>query len=511
MAICGDITMTDPGRLGNSRNDSSPTLRELAAILFRQSRCVLAAFVVVFAATLLYGVFSPRYEAHFKVLLRHGRSDPVVSSQPARPDFTRPAVSEEELNSEVELPRDESLLRQVVVQAGLVSPGDVVAVRSAAVERAVRKLARALTVEPLRKSNLIQVRYQGSEAQEAANVLATLSTFYLRKHVELQRPSGEVQFFEKQTAAFENKLAQSEAELVRFARDRDVASPALERDIALQKLGEAEATYRQLDQEHVESERRASSLQAQLKSFPSRSVTLKRWADNAQLLEKLKTHLLDLQLKRTDLLTKYEPSYRLVQEVDREIEETRQSIGAEALTPVRDETTDKDPNYEWARMELEKTQVQVESVRARQARASIQIATLRQSAEQMQSDAVAQQHLIRSAKADEDNFLLYQQKLEEARIGDALDERRILNVAVVEPPVAPALPVHSMLLWFALSIGLAVPASLSAGFLAEYFDPTIRTAIEASDFLGAPTLAWLPEVRKSGTGSAILEFRSTER
>jgi len=42
--------------------------------------------------------------------------------------------------------------------------------------------------------------------------------------VELQRPSGEVQFFEKQTAAFENKLAQSEAELVRFARDRDVAA-----------------------------------------------------------------------------------------------------------------------------------------------------------------------------------------------------------------------------------------------------------------------------------------------
>jgi uncharacterized protein involved in exopolysaccharide biosynthesis len=498
--------MAEAGRLGNSRNDSSPTLRELATILFRQFRFVVAAFVVVFVATLLYAVFTPRYEAHFKVLLRHGRSDPVVSSQPARPDFTRPAVSEEELNSEVELLRDENLLRQVVVQAGLVAPGAVVAGRSVAVERAVRKLARALTVEPLRKSNLIQVRYQGSEAQEAANVLSTLSTFYLRKHVELQRPSGEVQFFEKQTVAFENKLDQSEAELARFARDRDVAAPALERDIALQKLGEAEANYRQLDQEHVESERRASSLQAQLKSFPSRSVTLKRWADNAQLMEKLKTHLLDLRLKRTDLLTKYEPSYRLVQEVDHEIEEARQTIAGEALTPVRDETTDKDPNYEWARMELERTQVQEESVRARQARASIQIATLRQSAEQMQTDAVAQQHLIRSVKADEDNFLLYQQKLEEARIGDALDERRILNVAVVEPPVAPALPVHSMFLWFALSIGLAVPISLSAGFLAEYFDPTIRTPVEASDFLDAPTLAWLPEVRKSGTGSAVLRF-----
>lgn len=498
--------MAEAGRLGNSHSKSPPTLRELAAILFRQSRFVVVAFALVLLATFFYALFSPRYEAHLKVLLRHGRSDPVVSSQPASPDFTRPAISEEELNSEVELLRDEGLLRQVVVQSGLVPPGDAVAGRSEQVERAVRKLARTLTVEPLRKSNLIQVRYQGSGAQEAANVLATLSLFYLRKHVELQRPSGEVQFFEKQTTAYENKLDQSEAELVRFTRDRGVAAPALERDIALQKLGEAEAAYRQIDQDQVESERRATSLRAQLKSLPARSVTLKRWADNPQLLEKLKTHLLELQLKRSELLTRYEPTYRLVQEVDREIEEARQSIAGEALTPVRDETTDKDPNYEWARMELEKTEVQEESLRTRQARASVQIATLRELAGQMQSDAIAQQSLIRGAKADEDNFLLYQRKLEEARIGDALDERRILNVAVVEPPVAPALPMHSTLFWFAISFAVALPASIGAGFAAEYFDPTIRTPEEADDLLEAPVLAWLPEAHKAAAGLAILHF-----
>jgi uncharacterized protein involved in exopolysaccharide biosynthesis len=125
----------------------------------------------------------------------------------------------------------------------------------------------------------------------------------------------------------------------------------------------------------------------------------------------------------------------------------------------------------------------------------------------MQSDAVAQQHLIRDAKANEENFLLYQRKREEARIGDALDERRILNVAVVEPPVAPALPVHSMLFWLAVSLGLAVPTSLGAGFTAEYFDPTIRTPGEAGDLLEAPVLAWLPEAQTPVAGFAILPFR----
>jgi len=439
--------------------------------------------------------------------LRRGRSDPVVSAQPAGPDFTRPAISDEELNSEVELLRDETLLRQVAVQAGLVAPRDVVEGRSEQVERATRKLSRALTVELLRKSNLIQVRYQSSSPQEAANVLSTLSMFYLRKHVELQRPYGEVQFFEKESTSSENKLQEAEAELVRFTKDRGVAAPALERDITLQKLGEAEAGYRELEQERVECQRRAIALHGQVKSFPTRSVTLKRWADNSQLLEKLKTHLLELQLKRTDLLTRYEPTYRLVQEVDREIAETNQSIAGEALTPVRDETTDKDPNYEWARMELEKTEVQQESLRERQARAATQIVRLRETATTLQSDAIAELQLIRTAKADEENFLLYRRKLEEARIGDALDARRILNVAVVEPPTVPALPQRSMFFWMVLSLGLALPAGIGAGFAAEYFDPTIRTPHEADLLLEVPMLAWLPAERRAAA-PVILQFLS---
>ena len=482
------------GQIGNPRTTPSPTLRELAAILFRQVRLAAGCFAFVFLATLFYALVSPRYEAHMKLLLRRGRSDPVASPQPTSPaDFTRYEISEEELNSEVELLRDEDLLKQVVQSTGLGPAGTVDTERTPKVERAVRKLARSLTVEPVRKSNLIQVRYRATDPQEAVRVLAALSTVYVRKRTELQRPSGEFQFFETQTAESRRRLHQSEAQLVRFTRTRGVAAAALERDIALEKLGEAEASYRQIGQERVETGRRIVSLREQLKSFPARSVAQKHWADNPQLLEKLKTHLLELQLKRTELLTRFQPSYRLVQEVDRQIDETRQSITAEALTPVRDETTDKDPNYEWARMELEKAQVQWESLQAREAAASGQIAALRGLAQRLQSDMVSQQDLVRAAKAEEDNYLLYLRKREEARIGDALDERRILNVALVEPPVAPVLPVHSVLFYFCLAFGLALAFSIGAAFTADHLDPTIRTPVEAHSLIEAPVLAWLPE------------------
>ena len=63
-----------------------------------------------------------------------------------------------------------------------------------------------------------------------------------------------------------------------------------------------------------------------------------------------------------------------------------------------------------------------------------------------------------------------------------------------------------MLFWFAIAIGLALPAGIGAGFTAEYFDPTIRTLSEANNLLDAPVLAWLPQPEGPVARSAILQI-----
>jgi uncharacterized protein involved in exopolysaccharide biosynthesis len=143
-------------------------------------------------------------------------------------------------------------------------------------------------------------------------------------------------------------------------------------------------------------------------------------------------------------------------------------------------------------MEMEKAQVEEDGLRARQSDAAVQVASLRKMTQQLQSDSVDQQDLMRAAKADEDNYLLYLHKREEARIGDALDERRILNVAIVEPPVAPALPQHNIFVYFLLAFGLAMAFSVGVAFTTEYYDPTVRTPGEAQRLMEVPVLAWLP-------------------
>jgi len=206
---------------GSSRTTLSPTPRELAATLFRRPCLVAASFGFVLLATMLVVVLSARYESHFKVLLRRGRFDPRVSSQPASPmDFTRPDITEEELNSEVELLSDEDLLKQVVKMVELVPADTPDSERPAEIEHAVRKLSRRLDVEALKKSNLIQVSYKDTDPERAARILSALSTVYVRRHMNLQRPSGEIQFFDQQTAESEKRLRHSEAELVHFTRAR---------------------------------------------------------------------------------------------------------------------------------------------------------------------------------------------------------------------------------------------------------------------------------------------------
>jgi len=100
--------------------------------------------------------------------------------------------------------------------------------------------------------------------------------------------------------------------------------------------------------------------------------------------------------------------------------------------------------------------------------------------------------LLSDLKEAEDKYLLYVNKREEARIGDALDQGGILNVAIAEQPTIPLQPVHS---WLTLAMaGIAFGGFLSVGaaFVADYLNPSFRTPDEVTGYLGEPVLASFP-------------------
>lgn len=484
-----------PRRVGSP----SPTARDIAAVFFRQKRLFSISFVGIFLAVLLYGWLAPSYQAEMRILVRRGRVDPVVTPAPTRPpEFTREPVTEEELNSEAELLRDHDILREVVQQAhlepkasrwlGIVrdqSPG-------ARMERAVRRLSNRLDVAALKKTTVITVNYRSSSPDKAALVLQALAKAYLRRHEEVRRPSGEFHFFDQQTKLARQDLENSETQLISFGRNEGVVSASLERDLALQKLSDTAGSELKTRVSLAETQQRIESLQAELGALPARTTTEIRNMDNPQLLEKLKSKLLELELKRTDLLTKFQPSYRLVQEIDEQIAEAKEAIAAQDQLPVRDETTAPDPNHEWAHSELIKSQVELAALSARAKADSTMLTSYRDTAQQLGEQAIEQDELLQDFHEAEAKYLLYAKKREEARIGDALDRGGILNVTIAEPPTTPSLPQRSEWAYGFIGLVLGGVSSTGLAFAADYSSPLLRTPDEVSLYLHAPVLASLP-------------------
>jgi succinoglycan biosynthesis transport protein ExoP len=496
--------MPDEDPIRSGPQSPTPTVRELAMVLFRQRRVFVWVSGVVLAAAAIYAFAGTKYEAKMKIMVRRGRADAPVSAQENAPvDLTRMTVAEEDLNSEVELLRDDEVLHKVVIETGsggrdwfyFLHWNETPAER---VERLARRLGKKLQVEPAKKTNLIAVSYASGNPQRAARVLQAVANAYLEKHTVVHRPSGEFRFFDQQKSESRLQLEEAKGKLLSFASRHGVVSAAQQRDLALVKLSEMGANLRQTRIEIAETGQRVAELEAQLGKLPERTTTQVRIADNPELMKALKSDLLDLQLKKTQLLTKFEPTHRLVQEVEQQIQQTEAAIAAENLLPLRDEITDKNVRYEWAKAELQSAQVQLKALKARETATAAQEIAYRTMARQLAEDAITQDELVSTEKAAQESYLLYVKKQEEARMDDALDERGIVNVALVEQPMAPALPVWSA--WMVLAAGIVAAGATGTGaaFVADYFDPAFRSPDDVLTYLNAPVLASLPRKTSGG-------------
>lgn len=495
---------------GNGKSKHSFTLRDLVGMAFRRRRVIVLSFAGLMAGALLaILILPPTYEAEMKILVQRDRVDPVVSTEPSVNQSDR-NLTLDEITSEVELFQSRDSLEKTVVDCGLYEPRNPWSLgaielrvlgtlglapdRQTRIYKAVLKMeTKDLQVIPLNASDIIKVTYQSQSPQVAAQVLKELADLYLAKHTTIRRPQGTSDFFQQQAQQYEKEMETSEGQLVSFTKKTGVVSADFEKQVTLQKINDFDLTLQQTRASIAETEKRLRTLEAEDGTVPERVTTQIKVADNPQLMASLKTTLLDLELKRTELLERFDPSYPLVEEVETKISETLTSIAEAEKRGIREETTDQDPAHAWVKTEMAKAKADLTGLQARASAMSGALKTLESRARMLQDQSVVQQDLLRTAKADEENYLLYHRKREEARIADALDQRKIINAAVAEAPIPPLVPA-SLPTGVKLVLALMVAAlvSLGLGFLMEYLDPSFRTPEEVQEYLEIPLLATVP-------------------
>lgn len=495
------------------------TLRDLVGLTFRRRRLIILAFVGLMAGSVLaILILPPTYEAEMKILVQRDRVDPVVSTEPNVSESDR-NLTLDEITSEVELFQSRDSLEKTVVDCGLYEPRNPWSLgaielrvlgalgmapdRQTRVYKAVLKMeAKDLQVIPLNASDIIKVTYQSQSPQLAAQVLKELGDLYLAKHTRIRRPQGTSDFFQQQAQQYKKELEASEGQLVNFTNKTGVVTADFEKQVALQKINDFDLTLQQTRASIAETATRLRTLESEDGAVPARVTTQIKVADNPQLMANLKTTLLDLELKRTELLERFDPSYPLVQEVERKISEARAAIAEAEKRGIREETTDQDPAHAWIKTEMAKAQADLTGLEARASAMSGALKVLESRARELEDESVVQQDLLRTAKANEENYLLYYRKREEASIADALDQRKIINAAVAQPPIPPlvpaTLPTGIKLL---LAVVMATLVSVGLGFLMEYLDPSFRTPEDVIECLDIPLLA---TVRRNGKTHRIV-------
>jgi uncharacterized protein involved in exopolysaccharide biosynthesis len=485
----------------------SLTLRDMLRPLFRHRLVVSVTFCSVFLVSIFVAWFwaSHYWIASMQVVVGRDRVDPAVTAQPtAAVQESTKLVSIDDVTSEAILLQGTDMLREVAQVCKLVEeePASSSGLdsrsaelrKAAAIEGATKALAGSLKVGFQKTSRVIDVQYGSSRSPEtAACVLRTLGKLYLQKHLKLQRPAGALEFFAQETDKYERALNDSEAQLVNFSKAEGVAAPEILRATLAQQLVTAQGNLHETHQKISGDLERLADLKKQMNQTPSRSSTAETSLAANTLLEHLHTSLLASQLKRTQLVMKYDPSYPLVKEVDEEIAETNKAIAAAEQAKYVNTTTDRDLTFEYLRQDQAKTEADLASDRAREAALGASIHQMELQVVDWDAKALQQAALKRVAKANEDNYLLYLTKREQERTSDALDDKRIANVAVAVPAEVPVLPARTPLSVIFSGFWIALALALGAGYLAELADPSFRTPSEVEATLNIPILATVPK------------------
>jgi uncharacterized protein involved in exopolysaccharide biosynthesis len=468
------------------------SLRDGIVVLFRRKWLILTTLLTAAIVTaFVVSTTTDKYESRMKLLVKNMRADvPVTAAKDE--SVSDNEVSESQINSEIELLKGRDLLEQVVKRVNLAKPS-LTGEEGKAVEEAVYKLEKDLRISPVKKANIIEVSYTAQSPETAASVLNQLAELYLEKHLKVHHPPGAFEFFKDQANVHEKDLRRAENKFSNFQQQKGAVGINQQKELTLTRLAESKAKLKDLEGAIAETDKRIAALGTQLTQTAIRITTQNRVLPNQYSVERLNTMLVELNNRRIQLLVKFQPTDRIVKEVNDQILTTTEALQKAAKTTSSEEATDVNPLRQSLESDLAKAKVDQAGRIALRKNLSEQVGQYEAQLTRLAGATAIHDDLARQVKQTEETYQLYAKKEEESRIGDALDKQKISNVSVAEAPIAPLTPNKNerlMVLVLGLSIGLMF--SFGSAFVSELLRDTFYSPRELEVFTGVQVLATIP-------------------
>jgi uncharacterized protein involved in exopolysaccharide biosynthesis len=435
-------------------------LRDILSILFKHKWKVVISLVGLSIVTLVVTFFffnEKAFVARSVLMVKIGRE---FVSAPEVGDVKAPISQDAIINAEKQILTSRDLIARVLQEMGPTNVYPKLAKQplssGALQEMAIMEFLQNVFVKEIKGSNLIEVYFRHENPYVAAKGLTFLIDFLKEKHLQVfSNPKSS--FLEEQAKHYRNQLTESETNLEKYKQQHKVRSTLLN--------------------QRSQIEFALATEQSRINELHKKRDFLKSQKDivSEGVASGLRTELNTLQRKEQELLERYTESNRSVVNLRREIGMLKEQLQKQEDDVRKTQLTGIDA-------ELKPLEVKVAGLRR-------QLDQLNREVQSVDSRTMEYRNLTRTAVVNETNYQTYQKKLEEARISEDMDVRKMTNIVVIQAASVPMQPMPGkkskvlgvgLFLSFAISFGLA--------FIAEYLPQTLTTPLAAEKRLRLPVL-----------------------
>ncbi len=460
----------------------------------RERRWTVLSILFAVFTTVLIGTLKQKPIYRATALVEIQKENPNILT--VQELFELENVSDTYLETQYKVMRSTSLSRRVIEQLGLdrlaefnpprrwwsssrpapasqpVIAGQVSApVDPDATQNTLRYFDDQLSIDPIKRSRLVDVSFESEDSALAAKIVNTLTSNFMDQNLEQRWEATQKasEWLSQQLVGLKAKLEKSEDELQQYSVANGLLFLESEKgttenivDDRLRQL-QAERTKAQADLFEKESLYRL----VQAGDFGSLPGVF-----DSKLMQDLTLRLSDLESQHAQLATTYSPDSSKLKQIQNQLDESRATLARE-----RERAAGRIKNDYLA------------AVR--------RVGLLDQAfqAQQKQANEVAEksvQYNILKREVDT-NKQLYDGllgRLKEAGVSAGLKASNVRIVDSAAPPRKPARPNFPLNLSLALVVGLGM--GIGAAFLQQHLDNTLNSSEDVEQTLQLPALALIP-------------------
>ncbi|MDR3570200.1 MAG: hypothetical protein P4L43_19410 [Syntrophobacteraceae bacterium] len=472
-------------------------LRDYLSIFFKHQRTIVVSFLVLcilgFALALLYNkvIYSPKFEAKAALLIKFGWEN--FYPDPSLGKREGPAVNTEEmLGAEMSILNSRDLKEKVI---SALSPEAIFPSLAtwkltglSKQDEALLLLDKNLQIQ-VAKGNVVDVGFDGTNPQSAAEVVNQLVSAYIEKRSEIYKDPKSALFLQTKVDFYRQKLAESQNNLKAFSERTKIIAFDQQRKMLVERRSILSIALNNTADEIKEVAQTIAELEKELKTIPKSELT----AAASDRAGDAQSRLLGLRLQEQQLSAKYKGNNPLIDAVRAQIATVEKFM--KNYSASNPNIAPADPVYQEIQKQILDNRAKLSALNVRYTGTQNQLAAINKELQFFETNEIQYSTLAAAVASNKRVYDDYRRKLEEANVYNELGRDKMTSVSVIEPaapPVSPVNPPKPLVLLFGVAIVFALFGSLGIAYLLEVNKQVMSTAMEAEKRLDLPVLITIP-------------------